>query len=59
MAKPEVMAKIKIDCSELDRCTEKVNQLIALLETVQKLIDSLSGGERHIIKEISKIEKEE
>ena len=43
MAKPEVMATIEIDCSELDRCTEKVNQLIALLETVHKLIDSLSG----------------
>ena len=43
MAKPEIMATIKIDASELDRCTEKVNQLIALLETVHKLIDSLSG----------------
>ena len=48
MAKPEVMATIKIDASELDLCTEKVNQLIVLLETVQKLIDSLSGGDRHI-----------
>ena len=59
MAKPEVKATIKIDCSELDRCTEKVNQLIALLETVQKLIDSLSGGDRHIISKIPEIKTKE
>lgn len=32
----------KLDCSQLDEAIEKANQLIALLQEVQKLIDSLS-----------------
>ena len=41
MPKPEV--KIYVDMTQLDEAIEKANRLVALLEEVLRLLDSLCG----------------